>query len=156
MYKKTPPKLLRLFFSSFYGSIRTRNFKIFVAYYSINSQAPVTPELATKDVFRLSRISVNTFSKTLKNRVSRIFSNYSFSCKIPVKSTKRFWKLKTAIFLIMVFHSKISFETFIVIEIKLRYHRIMLFTNHREDFFQQKSNRNKSISDNFQKIFEDF
>ena len=32
-----------------------------------NSQAPITPMLATRGVFRLSRLSVNICSKTVKN-----------------------------------------------------------------------------------------
>ena len=38
----------------------------------LNSQAPVTPELVTRGVFRLSRLSVRSYSKTVKKYTPQI------------------------------------------------------------------------------------
>ena len=43
-----------------------------INYKQVNSQAPVTPELATRGVFQLSRLSFSSFSKTVKKYIPQI------------------------------------------------------------------------------------
>ena len=41
-------------------------FSIVSVQFLVNSQAPVSPELASRGVFRLSRLSLNSYVKTIK------------------------------------------------------------------------------------------
>ena len=43
-----------------------------INYKQVNSQAPVTPELATRGVFQLSRLSFSSYSKTVKKYTPQI------------------------------------------------------------------------------------
>ena len=58
-------------------------FKLILNSDKINSQAPVAPELATRGIFRLSRLSVSSYSKTMEkilNTGTALFQFY-FLCK---------------------------------------------------------------------------
>ena len=46
-------------------------------YHRVNSQAPFMPELATRGVFRLSRLSISSYFKTVKKFT--FFSNHYFT-----------------------------------------------------------------------------
>ena len=62
-------KILVLYIYShhkFNSWIKVVHERIFTILSELNSQAPVTPELATRGVFRLSRLSVSSHSKTVK------------------------------------------------------------------------------------------
>ena len=95
-----PVKIIRLqakfFLYNLYNKIYNKSFLtkilIFLPFY-LNSQAPVTPKLYFFGVFRLSRLSVNNDSKTVKNipHKSSIadFEKYSLLCQAPVEPTKR-------------------------------------------------------------------
>ena len=59
-----------------------------------NSQAPVSPELASRGVFRLSRLSLNSQVKTVKQYTPQI--EYGEFFDIISFSVKRLWKPQNA------------------------------------------------------------
>ena len=128
---------------------RRRSFYV-IACSVLDSQAPVTPELATRRVFQLSKLCFSSYSKTVKKYTPQIeccgfFWNCSFLCKTPVELTKRlkildcdftyygvysFGTFGVCLNLFMFNHSKTSFKTFIVIQ-----NYIWLILNHLFAYF---------------------
>ena len=109
--------------------------------HTVNSQAPVTPKLATRGVFRLSRLSVSSYSKRVKKYTPQIayrgfFKTVNFYARRlwnPQNGLENFrlrfyllWTIIYGIYLLCIFgvhlnrfpfnNSKTNFKTIIVIQ----------------------------------------
>ena len=62
---------------------------------SVNSQAPVSPELAIRSVFRLSRLSDSSYSKTVKKYTPQI--EYRGFFRIIHFYVRRLWNPQNAV-----------------------------------------------------------